>query len=351
MGLRVVQWATGSVGVAAVKGVLEHPELELAGCWVHSKVKAGKDVGDIIGTEPLGVTTTDSIDEILALAADAVVYAPLMANPDEVATLLRSGKNVVTPVGWLYPSERSAAPIREAALEGNATLHGTGLAPGGISEKFPLLFSAFSSAVTFVRAEEFSDLRSYQAPDVLRHVMGFGEVPEKALTGPMQKMLDSGFIQAVKMIVAQMGFNADPKVRATQEIAVATAPIASPLGVLAPGQVAGRKFHWEALVDGEPVVRVTVNWLMGEENLDPAWKFGPGGERYEMEVRGNPDFTVTVKGFQPESVEAGLKSNPGVVATAAHCVNSVPAVCAAPPGIATYLDLPLFSGKAAPSLR
>ena len=165
----------------------------------------------LIGTEPLGVTATNSIDEILALDADAVIYSPLMANPDEVAALLRSGKNVVTPVGWFYPSERSAAPMREAALEGNATLHGTGMAPGGISEKFPLLFSAFSTGVTFVRAEEFSDLRTYEAPDVLRHVMGFGETPDKALTGPMQKMLDSGFIQAVKMCVDKMGFNADPR--------------------------------------------------------------------------------------------------------------------------------------------
>ena len=49
MGLRVVQWATGGVGVAAIKGVIEHPDLELAGCWVHSADKAGKDVGDIIG--------------------------------------------------------------------------------------------------------------------------------------------------------------------------------------------------------------------------------------------------------------------------------------------------------------
>jgi 2,4-diaminopentanoate dehydrogenase len=347
MGLRVVQWATGGVGVAAIKGVLEHPDLELVGCWVHSEAKAGKDVGDIIDTEKLGVTATNSIDEILALDADAVIYAPLMANPEEVAALLRSGKNVVTPVGWLYPSERSAAPMREAALAGNATLHGTGMAPGGISEKFPLLFSAFSTSVTFVRAEEFSDLRTYEAPDVLRHVMGFGEIPEKALTGPMQKMLDSGFIQAVKMCVDQMGFNADPKVRATQEVAVATAPIASPLGVIEPGQVAGRKFHWEALVDGEPVVRVTVNWLMGEENLDPAWTLGPG-QRYEMEVRGNPDITIVVKGFHSEVGGEGPEH--GIVGTAAHCVNSVPAVCAAEPGILTLLDLPLISGKAAPRL-
>jgi hypothetical protein len=83
MSLRVIQWATGSVGVAAIKGVLEHPELELAGCWVHSEAKSGKDVGEIIGTPPLGVTATNSIDDILALDADAVIYAPLLPNVDE----------------------------------------------------------------------------------------------------------------------------------------------------------------------------------------------------------------------------------------------------------------------------
>lgn len=348
MGLRVVQWATGGVGVAAIKGVLEHPDLELVGCWVHSPQKAGKDVGEIIGTEPLGVTATNSVDDILTLDADAVIYSPLLPDPDEVAALLRSGKNVVTPVGWVYPSDRQGAPLREAAIAGKATLHGTGIAPGGISEKFPLLFSAFSTGVTFVRAEEFSDLRTYEAPDVVRHVMGFGEVPDKALSGPMQKLLDGGFIQAVKMIVDKMGFCADPKVRSSQEIAVATAPIESPIGVIEPGQVAGRKFHWEALVDEEPVVRVTVNWLMGEENLDPAWTFGPEGQRYEMEVRGNPDVNIVVKGFQ--SAVGGEGPEYGIVGTAAHCVNSVPAVCAAEPGIATYLDLPLISGKAAQGL-
>jgi hypothetical protein len=112
--------------------------------------------------------------------------------------------------------------------------------------------------------------------------------------------------------------------------------------------VAGRRFHWEALVDGEPVVRVTVNWLMGEENLDPAWTFGPEGQRYEMEVRGNPDLTIVVHGFHSATGDDG--PDLGVVGTAAHCVNSVPAVCAARPGILTLVDLPLISGKAAPGL-
>lgn len=351
MTLRVVQWATGGVGIAAIKGVLSHPDLELVGCWVHSEAKSGKDVGELVGGAPLGVIATNDVDAILGLDADAVIYSPLMPNPDEVTALLRSGKNVVTPVGWFYPGEKEAGSMRAAALSGGVTLHGTGIAPGGISEKFPLLFSIMATGVTFVRAEEFSDLRTYDAPDVLRYVMGFGDTPEKALTGPMQKLLDGGFIQSVRMCVDEMGFAADPKIRATQEIAVATAPIDSPMGAIQPGQVAARKFHWEALVGDEVVVRVTVNWFMGQENLDPAWTFGPAGERYEMEVKGNPDFTVTIKGFQPDSVEEGLESNNGIVATAAHCVNSIPAVCAAEPGIATYLDLPLISGKAAPHLR
>ncbi len=357
MALRVVQWATGGVGVAAIKAVLEHPDLELVGCWVHSPAKHGRDVGELIGGAPLGVYATGSVEDILALDADAVVYAPLMPNPDEVAALLRSGKNVVTPVGWVYPSDRQAAPLREAALAGNATLHGTGIAPGGISEKFPVLFSAMSTGVTFVRAEEFSDLRTYHAPDVVRHVMGFGDTPDKALSGPMQKLLDGGFIQAVRMCVDEFCFAADPRIVARQEIAVATAPIDSPIGVIEPGQVAARRFHWEAMVGDEVVVRVTVNWLMGEQNLDPAWDFGPEGQRYEMEVRGNPDFTVSIKGFQGEVGVDGPGSGsivgpaePGVVATAAHCVNSIPAVCAAPPGVATYRDLPFFGARAATRL-
>src|ERR1700687_5302184 len=125
MALRVVQWATGSVGVAAINGVLEHPDLELVGCWVYSQDKAGKDVGEIVGCESLGVKATNSVDEILGLDADAVIYAPLMPDADEVAALLRSGKNVVTPIGWFSPTEKRAAPLRAAALEGDVTLHGT----------------------------------------------------------------------------------------------------------------------------------------------------------------------------------------------------------------------------------
>jgi hypothetical protein len=152
------------------------------------------------------------------------------------------------------------------------------------------------------------------------------------------------------MVLAEMGFREDAEVRTVQEVAVATAPIDTPIGVIEPGLVAGRRFQWEAVLDGEVVVAAIVNWLMGEENLDPGWNFGPAGERFEVEVVGDPPIHVTFKGWQPETVEEGLIRNPGVVATAMHCVNAIPYVCRAEPGIRTYLDLPMIAGRAAPGL-
>jgi hypothetical protein len=102
-------------------------------------------------------------------------------------------------------------------------------------------------------------------------------------------------------------------------------------------------------VDGEPVVTAAVNWLMGDENLDPPWRFGPEGERFEVEVTGDPGVFVTFKKLHPVSIEEGLRRNPGIVATAMHLVNAVPYVCRAEPGLKTYLDLPLVAGRAAPT--
>lgn len=351
MALRVIQWATGSVGKAAIDAVLAHPELELTGCWVHSKDKHGKDVGEIIGTSSLGVAATSDADDILAADADAVVYAPLIPNPAEVAALLHAGKNVVTPVGWFYPRDKEAAPLAAACLRGGVSLHGTGIDPGGVTETFPLMLSAMSSAVTFVRAEEYSDIRTYGAPDVVRWIMCFGATPEEAEHGPMLKLLTGGFHQSMAMVLDTLGLADRAEVKTLHGVAVATEPIDSPIGVIEPGKVAGQRFHWEAYVDGEVVVRIGVHWLMGEAHLDPPWTFGRQGVRYEIGVKGNPNTSVIIKGWHPETVEEGLVSNPAIVATAAHCVNSVPYVCAAPPGIVTSLQLPLVAGRAHPRLR
>jgi hypothetical protein len=347
MSLKVIQWATGGVGRAAIEGITAHPDLELVGCWVHSERKQGLDAGEIAGIGALGVSATNDADALVAMAADCVLYSPVMPDPTLVARLLASGKNVVTPLGWFYPGGRDVSDLEQACRVGNSTLHGTGIHPGGITERFPLMVSALSSAITHVRAEEFSDIRTYGAPDVISDIMLFGKTPEEAATSPMIHFLGQGFMQSMDMVAAELGFDVDKEPVSTHEVALASRPIDSPIGPIGAGRVAAQRFTWQYTVGGIPVITVRVNWLMGEENLDPPWTFGTGGERFEVEVSGDPDSHVTFHGWHPESVAAGLERNPGIVATANHCVSAIPYVCAADRGIKTYLDLPLIAGRAA----
>jgi len=348
--LKIIQWATGGVGRAAIEGIMAHPELELVGCWVHSEDKEGRDVGELCRLGSLGVTATSDVEALIATTADCVMYSPIMPDPKLVARILKSGKNVVTPLNWFYPGKRDVSALEQACQSGNSTLHGTGIHPGGITERFPLMVSALSSAITHVRAEEFSDIRTYNAPAVISDIMLFGKTPEEAAASPMVELLGQGFGQSMDMVAAELGFDVDPDMTSSHEVAVATVPIESPIGIIGPGLVAAQRFSWQHTVRSEPVITVRVNWFMGEENLEPAWNFGPQGERFEVEVNGDPSSHVSFHGWHPESVAAGLIRNPGIVATANHCVSAIPYVCAATPGIKTYLDLPLIAGRAAPEL-
>jgi 2,4-diaminopentanoate dehydrogenase len=351
MAIRVIQWATGGVGRAAIAGVLAHPELELVGCWVHSPEKDGRDVGELCGGPRLGLQATTDVDRLVALDADCVVYSPFMADPAVVVRLLGAGKNVVTPLNWFFAGNRDEAAIEAACRRGQTTVHGTGIHPGGITERFPLVVSALSQSITHVRAEEFSDIRSYGAPAVVGEIMLFGKTPEEAAASMMPGILGDGFGQSIAMIGRALGFGLDPGLTVHHEVALATSPIDSPIGPIQPGRIAAQQFTWEATVRGEPVITVRTNWFMGQEHLDPAWTFGPGGERFEVAVTGDPSSRVTFHGWHPTSVEAGLVRNPGVVATATHCVSAIPEVVRAAPGIKSYLDLAPYSGRAARHLQ
>ena len=183
MSFRVIQWATGGVGRAAMEGVL-----------AASRSRARRGLGPQPGqggngprgpagpASPSGVTATSDVDALLATEADCVLYSPFMADPDVVAAILESGKNVVTPLGWFYPPSEEREKFDAIARAAGVTLHGTGIHPGGITERFPLMISALSGSITHVRAEEFSDIRTYGAPDVVRDWMLFGKTPEEART-------------------------------------------------------------------------------------------------------------------------------------------------------------------------
>ena len=79
---RVIQWATGNVGTRAMRAVVEHPDMELAGLWVSNPDKAGLDAARLVerdvgyeGSCPeTGVIASQSAADMVATPADCVLY-------------------------------------------------------------------------------------------------------------------------------------------------------------------------------------------------------------------------------------------------------------------------------------
>jgi hypothetical protein len=318
---------------------------------VHGRSKDGRDAGELADIAPLGVKATRDVDALLALDADCVLYSPILGDAALLERILRSGKNVVTPLGWFYPWRSPDVAALEAACHaGRVTFHGTGIHPGGITERFPLMVSALSGGVTHVRAEEFSDIRTYSAPDVIGDIMLFGKTPEEAAQSPMVQFLANGFFQSIDMVAAELRVELDPEKTTRHEIAVATKPIDSPIGPIPAGPRRGAALHVGGDGRRQDVHDGPHELVHGAGAPRSAVDVRPEGERFEVEVQGDPPVKVTFHGLHPASIAEGLERNRGIVATAMHCVNAIPYVCRAQPGIKTYLDLPLVSGRAATAL-
>src|SRR4051794_39980153 len=140
MSYRVIQWATGTVGIHAVPAIAAHPDLELAGLWVHSDDKAGRDAGELCGGPALGVVATQDADALIASDAECISYmASSDIRPDgvidDLCRMLAAGKNVVDTsfVPLLFPKAAGDGVydrLQAACLEGNSTFYCSGIDPG-----------------------------------------------------------------------------------------------------------------------------------------------------------------------------------------------------------------------------
>jgi 2,4-diaminopentanoate dehydrogenase len=61
--IRVIQWATGSVGSAQLREVIDRPDLELVGLYLYGQSKLDIDAGVLVGRPPTGVAATDDADK------------------------------------------------------------------------------------------------------------------------------------------------------------------------------------------------------------------------------------------------------------------------------------------------
>jgi len=342
MSFKVIQWATGDLASKAIPGIVGHPDLELVGTWVHSEEKEGRDVGELCGIAAQGVTATRDKQALLDMEADCVCYMAgrtwtqdPMTTVDELASILRSGKNVVNAT-WpslVYPQALGNGiyeKLEEACLEGGTTLYTGGIDPGYGSAGLALTALNVMSEVRSVRTFEIMNYAPWDHPEMIT-MLGFGQ-PDVGKCPLLMPGVTAGiFNSSLELMANAMGITIDEVVE-DHSVLYADEPFDVSTLRIEPGTISGIRFEVKGLSDG--VERVIVEHVTKLRDEDYAEVDFPG-DGYRAEVDGEPCIRLDMS----FTSHIGDGAHAAYVACAMAVVNAIPQVCEAEPGILTILDL------------
>ncbi len=348
MAHKVIVWGTGFVGKMVIREILEHPGFELAAVLVNDPAKAGRDVGEIVGVDPIGLAATNDIDAALAVEADAVAYygptAALAAqNIENMSRALRAGKHVVstsmTPL--VYPKAcppQMVEPLEKACREGGTVCFTTGIDPGFANDLLPMTLMGLCGRVDRVRIQEILDYASYSGD---YSPMGLGDPMEKKALLEEPAILIFAWGHTVYMIADALGVTLD-KVDTVWEKWATPERIEFQHGVIEPGHCAAVRFEIRGFVAGEPRIviehcnRITTaaapDWPRPKITEDDA---------YRIIIDGSPNIVQ-------ETAFRGAGGDPnagGCLSTGMRALLAIPALKDREPGVISALDLPLIPGR------
>jgi hypothetical protein len=353
MTYRVVVWGTGNVGRPAIRAIAGHRDLELVGVVVSNPDKVGKDAGELAGIARLGVHATDNIDIALDDDVDCVVYAatadtrPMDAYLD-LERLLRAGRNVVSTAFYPLLHPASAPPelmgMLDPAMEaGDSSVFVSGIDPGWALDILPGLVSGVGAGITEIRTQEIFNYALYDQPDVVRNMIGLGgpmdhlpqmleEISLMMVWAPMVRVLAD--ILEVELDTITTSVERRPLTR-TIEV--------PGMGIFEEGTLGAFRFEVTGIVQGHPLL-VVEHVTRIDDGCAPDWQQPtmPGGE-HRIVMSGHPHLEINVHGTEPGEPGAAGGGN---ASAANRIVNAIPAVCAAPAGALSPLDLPVITGAA-----
>ena len=333
--IRVIQWATGSMGKAGLRAVLDDDRFQLVGLFVYGVAKAGRDAGDIARRPETGVFATRSIDEILALDADVVIHTPMLSAPyvghdADVKRLLESGKNVVSINHYFEPAALGlnyANGLADSARKGGATLAGTGVNPGWVAERMAVNAVALCLSHRNIATREIIDCTPVPNPDYVFGALGFGSAAGEIdlANGPLAETFTAMFSQSVEGLAQRLGLSLD-RFEPDHAVSLAERDLTIAAGVIPKGTVSATTWRVNGLIDGVRRITHEVNWIM-----DPVQAPFAGKPHWEIEVDGLPGVRIAMD--LVDTAPDGVRTRPEQFAVAAMMIQAIPRVVAAPPGL------------------
>src|SRR4030042_1431783 len=329
---RGVQWGAGNVGTRAMSSISQHPNMTLVGLKELGE-KVGKDAGELCGLGPIGIIATDSIDEVIALKPDCVMYMQQGCDFDDVCKLLASGANIVTTClkfhhpAHLDPEVRKR--VEEACRRGNSSIHCSGSSPGFITEAVPFGLTSIMRRLDCLTINGFADMSLYPHPFMLFDIMGYGTPPDKF--AEFKEHVLENFRPSFSLVADALSLPLD-SFEVSEEVATARNETSIVAGVIKKGTIAARRVTLTGKRGGSPSIRFCANWYVTTD-INKPWDLGATGRH--VVAQGDPPLDVEI--HFPVPKEKFEEVSPGL--TAYRPINAIPFVCAAPPGIQTSVDL------------
>ncbi len=347
---RVIQWATGNTGQRALREVIRHPSLELAGVLVYGPDKNEVDAGELCGEGSTGVLATTDRDSVLELQADCCIYMPRATGKgqtraglkedelvDDVVALLRSGTNVVTTCTDLFArgarlSDENRARVIDACDKGNASVWASGSDPGFITETLPMALLSVQRRVDLIEIEEFGDLSHRPSAHMVMEQMRFGK-PLSEFDPDRRKNHLFGEYQPPLTVLADLAGLEIDEWTAEGGVAAAKKDTAIVAGEIKAGTAAAQRIIIHGRSSGVDRIRFTQYGFVAMD-VEPDWDLQPTGWR--IRIHGDAPFDLSM----PFPVPLDDLASFVPAFNANGLVNAVPYVCAARRGFLTTEDLP-----------
>jgi hypothetical protein len=184
--------------------------------------------------------------------------------------------------------------------------------------------------------QELMDYTTYDSADMLFDIMGFGKAPDEPV--PMADAALAGVTFRAPLMLLADGLDAtiDDFVY-HRDVAVAGKAFEIKAGRIEVGTVAAQRFGYTAVIGGRPALTIEHITRLDDEQA-PDW---PTGRGWKVTVEGRPSMVLDSK----IATHGEDETDQGCLGTAMHAVHAIAPVCAAAPGIRTFLDLPMIIGR------
>ncbi|MFZ5966019.1 MAG: 2,4-diaminopentanoate dehydrogenase [Bacillota bacterium] len=331
--VRVAIWGFGAMGSGMARMLLNKKGVDIVGVCDRNEARVGKSMFEVLGVEKGNrpeVIINPNIDEVLTEGScDVCLCATDSFTKNAFPRLkhvLEKKVNVIsTAEEMAYPQAQNpdlAAELNRIAKENGVTILGTGINPGLMMDLLVVCLTGCMVDVEHIEARRVNSLSPF-GPAVMEE-QGVGITVEEFEKGVKDGTLAGhvGFAESIRMIGDAIGWKVE-KFEQQMKPIVTDVDRKSPYGFAAAGDVAGVNMTGQGWVDGE--VKID---MYHPQQIEPEMVGQETGDY--IVIKGTPAINMANK---PE-VEGGL-------GTIAMCVNMIPHVINANPGLKTMLDLPV----------